>query len=298
MRQPAPDHRVDLAALADQALQLGRDARRRLRVRARLVQHVDGLVGTRPVGHEAVGQHDRGLEGVVGDGDGVMPLQPRPARHEDFPRLDGIQLLDGDGLEPALQRRVAPDPAIVLPACRRPDQADVAAHQGRLQHVRRIHGGAQGRPLTDEVVQLVHEEDEVGVGGERGDEPADALFVLAPEGGAREQGDVIERHEARVLERRRHVTGRDALRQALGDRRLSDAGLADQGGIVLTLAQQDIDDAGDLAVAAPHRLEVAPAGLGREIDAHPLEHVARVEQPAERVAHRLSRLARTAGTIG
>ena len=57
---------------------------RRLRVRARLVQHVDGFVGTGALRDKAVGQHDRRLERVVHDGDGVMrfglAVQSIPAR--------------------------------------------------------------------------------------------------------------------------------------------------------------------------------------------------------------------------
>src|SRR2546426_6770888 len=40
-------------SLPDQAVELRRDARRRLGVGARLVQHVDRLVGARPFGNEA-----------------------------------------------------------------------------------------------------------------------------------------------------------------------------------------------------------------------------------------------------
>ena len=147
-------------------------------------------------------------------------------------------------------------------------------------------------------MQLVHEQDEVGVRREGAHQAADALFVLAAERGAREQSDVIERHEPRVLEGGRHVTRGDALRQSLDDRRLPDAGLSDEGGIVLALAQQDVDDARDLGVAAADRLEVAPPRLRGEIHPDPLQHVARIEQAAQRVVHRVSSPAGTGGTIG
>jgi hypothetical protein len=47
-----------------------------------------------------------------------------------------------------------------------------------------------------------------------------------------------------------HVAGDDALGEALGDRGLADAGLADQHGVVLGAAREDLDDAADLVVAA------------------------------------------------
>ena len=64
-----------------------------------------------------------------------------------------------------------------------------------------------------------------------------------------------------------HVAGDDAVREALGDRRLADAGLADQGRVVLGLAAEDLDDPLDLLLAADDRVElVGPGGLG-EVDA-------------------------------
>src|SRR5205807_1891592 len=62
-------------------------------------------------------------------------------------------------------------------------------------------------------------------------------------------------------------------------------GLPDQGGIVLALAQQDVHDARDLGVATAHRLQVAAPGLRGEIHRHALEHLSRLEQPFERIAH-------------
>ena len=57
-----------------------------------------------------------------------------------------------------------------------------------------------------------------------------------------------------------HVAVDDAQRQALDDRRLADAGLADQDRIVLGSARQHLDGAADLFVAADDRVELAPAG--------------------------------------
>ena len=57
----------------------------------------------------------------------------------------------------------------------------------------------------------------------------------------------------------RHVAVDDAQRQALDDRGLADAGLADEDGIVLGAPGQDLDGAADLLVAADHRVELAVA---------------------------------------
>ena len=55
----------------------------------------------------------------------------------------------------------------------------------------------------------------------------------------------------------RHVALDDALGQALGDRRLADAGIADIERVVLGAAAQDLDGAVDLGVAADQRIDLA-----------------------------------------
>ena len=64
-----------------------------------------------------------------------------------------------------------------------------------------------------------------------------------------------------------HVARDDPVGQALGDRRLADAGLADQGRVVLGLPAEDLDDPLDLLLAADDGIELAGArGLG-QVDA-------------------------------
>src|SRR5207249_10175820 len=69
------------------------------------------------------------------------------------------------------------------------------------------------------------------------------------------------------------------------DSRLADACLPHERGVVLVLAQQNVHDAGDLVVAAAHRLEIAAARLGGEVHAHALEHAAGIEETFEGIAH-------------
>ena len=88
---------------------------------------------------------------------------------------------------------------------------------------------------------------------------------------------------------RRHFPCGDALRHPFDDGGLAHARLADERGVVLVVAQQDIHDARDLRVPAAHRLEVAAPGLRGEVHPHALEHRRRVEQPFEGADHRISR---------
>ena len=68
-----------------------------------------------------------------------------------------------------------------------------------------------------------------------------------------------------------HVAADDPLGEALDDRGLADAGLADEDRVVLGPARQDLDDAADLVVAADDRVELAGARLGRQVAAVLLE---------------------------
>lgn len=114
--------------------------------------------------------------------------------------------------------------------------------------------------------RLVDERDDLAVGGpdllQDGLEP---LLELAAVLRARDHAREVERHEALALERRRDVARDDALREALDDGRLADAGLPDEHGVVLGAAAQHLHDAPDLGVAPDHGVELALGGRGREV---------------------------------
>ena len=68
-----------------------------------------------------------------------------------------------------------------------------------------------------------------------------------------------------------NVAAHDALRQAFDDRRLADAGIADQHRIVLGAAREHLNDAADLFVAPDDRIELAALGFEREVATVALE---------------------------
>jgi hypothetical protein len=59
----------------------------------------------------------------------------------------------------------------------------------------------------------------------------------------------------------------DPQREALGDRGLADAGLADQHGVVLAPAGEDLDRLFDLVGAPDHGIDAAARRVGRQIAA-------------------------------
>jgi hypothetical protein len=120
---------------------------------------------------------------------------------------------------------------------------------------------------ADHGVQLVDEDDRAAfVGGDVLQHGLEALLELAAVLGTREQRRHVERQHALVLERLGHLAVDDALREPFDDGGLADAGLADEHGIVLAAALEDLDGAADLVVAADDRIELAVAGARREVD--------------------------------
>jgi hypothetical protein len=76
----------------------------------------------------------------------------------------------------------------------------------------------------------------------------------------------VEGQDALVEQRLRDVAGDDPVGEALGDRRLADAGLADERRVVLLAPRQDLDDPLDLLLPADDRVELAgPASSVRLI---------------------------------
>ena len=224
---------------------------------------VDRLVGQEAVGDVALRQRRGGDQRRVGDLDLVVLLVAllEPAQDGDR-RLDG-RLADVDGLEAALQRGVLLDVLAVLVERRGADRAQLAAGEHRLEQVGGV-DGALGGAGADDRVQLVHEQDDLAAGLldllEDGLQP---LLELAAVLRAGQQRADVERDHAAVAQGLRDVVVDDALGEALDDRRLADAGLADQHRVVLRAAGEDLDDAADLVVAADHRVELAVArGLG------------------------------------
>ena len=183
------------------------------------------------------------------------------------------RLADVDRLEAALERGVLLDVLLVLVERGRADGAQLAAGEHRLEQVGRV-DRALGGAGADDRVQLVHEEDDLALGvGDLLQDGLQALLELAAVLGAGEQRADVEAMTLRSRRRLGDVAGDDALGEALDDRGLADAGLADQHGVVLGAAGEDLDDAADLVVAADDRVELAVLGGLREVAAELLQRL-------------------------
>ncbi len=76
---------------------------------------------------------------------------------------------------------------------------------------------------------------------------------------------------ADALERLGHLVAVDPQREALGDGGLADAGLADQHGVVLAAAGEDLDGLLDLFGAADDGVDAAGGGIGGQVTAELVE---------------------------
>ncbi len=182
---------------------------------------------------------------------------------QDRDRVLDRRLGDEHRLEAARERRVLFDVLAVFVERGRADAVQLAARQGGLEQVRGVHGAFR-LARADKGVHFVDEQDHAALGRDHlVQHRLQPLLELAAIFRAGDQRAHVERQQLLVAQRLGHVAVDDAQRQALDDRGLADAGLADQHRIVLGSARQHLDGAADLFVAADDRIELAGArGLG------------------------------------
>ena len=224
---------------------------------AGLVDEVDGLVGQEPLGEVAVRQRRRGDQRAVLDPDAVEDLEPLAQPAQDRDGVLDARLVDVHGLEAPLQRGVLLDVLAVLVERRRADHVQLAAGEHRLEHVAGVHR-ALGRARADDGVHLVDEQQDPALGGlDLGQHRLQALLELAAVLRARHQQAHVEGEDRPVAQPLGHVAVHDPLGEPLDDRGLPDAGIADEHGVVLGLAGQDLHHAADLGVPADDRVQPA-----------------------------------------
>ena len=178
--------------------------------------------------------------------------------------------IDHDRLEPPLERAVLLDVLAVLVERRGADALQLAPRQRGLEHV----GGVDrplGRARPDQGVQLVDEQDDLLVLGDLVHDRLEPLLELAAVLGPGDHRRHVEREHPVVLEDVGAQSVGDHQRQALDDRRLADAGLADQHRVVLLAARQDLHHPLDLLGAADRRIELAFRGQLGQVAAEVVE---------------------------
>ena len=139
-----------------------------------------------------------------------------------------------------------------------------------FEHVRGV-----DRPFrtagADERVQLVDEQDRVLRAADFVHHRLDPLFELAAVLRAGDHHGQVEHHDPPVHQELRHIAFDHALRKAFDDGRLADARFAQQHGVVLRAAAEDLDRPLDFVLAADHRVELLLASELGEIAAEAVE---------------------------
>ena len=120
---------------------------------------------------------------------------------------------------------------------------------------------------ADHRMDLVDEEDRVGVVLEFVDDRLQPLLEIAPVTGARKQRAHVEREDGGALQNLPGLARDDLARKALGDRGLADAGVADEQRVVLAPAAEHLHAAFHLVLAPDQRVDIALPRPRIEIDA-------------------------------
>ena len=149
-------------------------------------------------------------------------------------------------LEAALERGVLLEVLAVLVERRGADGLQLAAGEHRLEDRRRV-DGALGGAGADERVDLVDEQHDVAAGLDLLEHLLQALLEVAAVAAAGDERAEVERVQLLVAQRVGDVVADDLLGEALDDRRLADARLADQHRVVLGAAAEDLHDPLELA---------------------------------------------------
>ena len=261
----------DLVDVGLDDVDVGRDVQRTdAGARAGLVHDVDGLVRQVAGGDVAVREADGGLDGGVGVLALMVLFVLRADAAQDEHGVFRGRVVDLDGLEAALEGGVLLDVLAVLRERGGADALDLAARKGGLEDVGRVHG-AFGGAGADDRVHLIDEQDDVLGALDLVHDALDAFFELAAVLRAGDHQGEVEGDDLAVEEDLRDDARGDLLGEAFDDGGLAHAGFADEDGIVLRAAAEDLHHAADLLLAPDDRIEFAGLGEFGEVATESLE---------------------------
>ena len=159
-------------------------------------------------------------------------------------------------LETALQCTVFFDVFAVFIERGGTDALHLATSQGWLEQIGCVHR-ARSIAGTNDGVDFVDKQDDILIVSHLVDNGFDALFELSAILCASHHRSHVESHDALVEQHTRHFSLNNAKCQALDDGRFTHTGLANQHGIVLFPAAQDLCDALNFVFSAHHGVEAA-----------------------------------------
>jgi hypothetical protein len=178
---------------------------------------------------------------------------------QDLDRVLGRGLVHVDLLEPAAERAVLFEMLAVFLVGGGAHAAQLAALKRGLQEVGGVHRPAGGRAGADHGVDLVDEEDRVGVILQLLHDGLQPFLEIAAIARAGQKRAHVERVDRGALQHLGRGALDDLLGQPLGDGGLAHAGVAHEKRVVLAAAAQHLDAAFDLVVAADQGIDIALA---------------------------------------
>ena len=210
-------------------------------------------------------------QSVVLDAHLVVVLVTLLQASQDRDGFRGRRLVDHDHLEPPLQGLVGLEVLLVFVQRGGADGAELAAGQGRLQDVGRVHR-AGGASRAHERMDLVDEQDDLAGGvHDLLHDALQPLFEFTLVFRARDEGAHVQGVHLLGLQVLRHVAGHDVLGDPFGDRRLAHARFSHQDGVVLGSSGQYLEHPPDLVVPPDDRVELALGGTLVEVHCEPLQ---------------------------
>ncbi len=229
-----------------------------------LVDEVDSLVGQETVADVAVREFGGGDDGLIFDTHAVVHLVALLQATKDGDGVGHRRFVDEHALESALEGLVLLEIFLVFGEGGGTDGAQLATSQGGLEDVGGVHG-ALAAAGANEGVNLIDEEDDFAVGlVDFADDALQSLFELAFVLGAGNQGAHVEAVDGLAPQVFGDIPADDTLCQSFGNGGLTDTGFADEDGVVLGAAAEDLQHAADLLVAPDDGVELA--GLGQLVE--------------------------------
>ena len=245
--------------------------------RPHLINHVDRLVGEKTLVDMAVGQLGGRLEGRGRVFDPVVLLVAGLETLENGHRIRHRGLDHIDLLKTAGEGAVLLEMVFILLVGGGPDTAQVAGLQGGLEEVGGVHAAAAGGPGSDDGVDLVDKENNLGPFLHRADHRLEPLLEIAPILGAGEQAPHIQQADLHSLQHLRNPATLgarggglqlllDQQSQPFGDGGLAHPGLTHQQGVVLAAAAEGLHHPFKFRFPANQGVDLAPGRQGAEVD--------------------------------
>ena len=229
-----------------------------------LVHCVDSLVGEGTVAHVALCQVHACLKRLIGVLHLVVLFIGRAQTVQYLQGFLGSGLCHDDFLESPLQCSVLLYGLSEFVYGGGANALHLAACKGRLEHIGCIHASLR-TASTDDGVYFVYVYDYVGIGFQFHEQVAHAFLKLSAELRSCHHAGHVQCENALAPQLARHLTLYDSLCQSLHNGALAHTGFANEYGIVLLSARQDLCYALHLLLSSHHGVQFAFACLLRQV---------------------------------